>query len=266
VKGIGVRHSLVDFGDIALDVAEEGSGRPILFLHGIETLKAEPPLLGLLAQRARVIAPSHPGFGRTALPDWVDEIDDLSYLYLDLLDRLDFRETILVGVSMGGWIAAEMAIRSTHRLSHLVLASPFGLKIGDRETRDFPDIFALPPEEVSRLIWHDRALAPDLLTLPEDEAEQLLKHQEAAALYLWEPYLHHPKLRQRLGRVNVPTLVLRGAFDGLVSAAHARAFCAAIPGALYETLPDAGHVPEHEQPALLADHILRFAGLASAKR
>jgi pimeloyl-ACP methyl ester carboxylesterase len=261
-----VQHSFLDFGDIALELAEGGSGRPILFLHGIEKLRAEPPLLGLLARGARVIAPSHPGFGRTALPDWVDEIDDLSYLYLDLLERLDLRETILVGVSMGGWIAAEMAIKSTHRLSHLVLVSPFGLKIGDRETRDFPDIFALPPEDVSRLIWHDRALAPDLLTLPEDDAEQLLKHQEAAALYLWEPYLHHPKLARRLARVSVPTLVLRGAFDGLVSEAHARAFCAAIPGARYEALPSAGHVPEYEQPALLADHILRFAGLATTAR
>ncbi len=261
-----MQQSFLDFGDIALELAEEGSGRPILFLHGIEKLKAEPPLLGLLARRARVIAPSHPGSGQTPLPEWVDEIDDLSYLYLDLLERLDLNDTILVGLSMGGWIAAEMAIRCTHRVSHLVLVSPFGLKIGDRETRDFPDIFALPPEEVSRLLWHDRTLAPDLLTLPEDEAEQLPKHQEAAALYLWEPYLHHPKLARRLARVNVPTLVLRGAYDGLVSEAHARAFCAAIPGARYETLPDAGHVPEYEQPILLADHILRFAGLAGATR
>jgi pimeloyl-ACP methyl ester carboxylesterase len=266
VRGIGVRHYLLELGDITLDVAEEGSGRPILVLHGIEKLKAEPPLLSLLARKARVIAPSHPGFGRSALPEWVDEIDDLSYLYLDLLERLDLRETILIGLSMGGWIAAEMAIRSTHRLSHLILVSPFGLKIGDRETRDFPDIFAIPPDEVRWLVWHDRALAPDLLTMPEEDAEQLLKQQEAAALYLWEPYLHHPKLGRRLSRVNVPTLVLRGAFDGLVSEAHARAYCAAIPGARYEPLPDAGHVPEHEQPALLAEHILRFAGLANATR
>ncbi len=125
----------------------------------------------------------------------------------------------------------------------------------------FPDVFALPPDEVSRLRWHDRALAPDLATLPDHAAEQLLRHQEAAALFLWEPYMHNPKLRRRLHRIRIPTLVLRGAFDGLVSEAYARAYCAAIPGARFATLADAAHVPEYERPVELADHVLRFAGL-----
>jgi pimeloyl-ACP methyl ester carboxylesterase len=252
---------LPDVDGIALEIHESGTGRPIVVLHGAETLEAEPPLHALLARHGRVIAPMHPGFGKSPLPDWLDSIDDLSFLYLDLLDRLGLSDVVLVGSSMGAWIAAEMAVKSSHNLSHLVLISAIGIKIGDRETRDFPDIFALPPDEVSRLIWHDRALAPDFSTLPDETAEQLLRHQEAAALFLWEPYMHNPKLRRRLLRIRIPTLVLRGAFDGLVSEAYARAYCAAIPGARYATLPDAGHVPEYEQPAALAEHILRFAGL-----
>jgi len=253
--------SLPGLDDVALDLSESGTGPPIVVLHGIEKLGTEPPLHALLARGGRVIAPAHPGFGGSLLPAWIDSIDDLSYLYLDLLDWLDLNDVILVGSSMGGWIAAEMAVKCCRRLSHLVLVSPFGIKVGDRETRDVPDIFALSPDEVSRLIWHDRARAPDIASLPDDAAEQLLRHQEAAALFLWEPYMHNPKLQRRLHRISVPTLVLRGEFDGLVSEANARAYCAGIPGASYAMLAGAGHVPEYERPADLAAHILGFAGL-----
>jgi pimeloyl-ACP methyl ester carboxylesterase len=256
-----VQQSFLELDDLSLELTQGGSGPPIVVLHGIEKLATDPPLFDLLARRARVIAPSHPGFGRSPLPDWIDAVDDLSYLYLDLLDKLDLRGVVLIGLSIGGWIAAEMAVKSTHRLSRLVLVAPFGIKPGGRETRDVPDIFALPPDEVSRLMWHDRALAPDPLTMPDDAAEQLLKHQEAAALYLWEPYMHNPKLPRRLHRIDVPTLVLRGASDRLVSVAHVQAYCDRIPNARIETLAGAGHVPEYEQPALLADRILRFADL-----
>ena len=260
-----MERSFLTLGGIALELAQGGSGTPIVVLHGFEKLAGDPPLFDMLARNARVIAPSHPGFGGSPLPDWIDAIDDLSYLYLDLLDTLDLREVVLVGFSMGGWIAAEMAVKCVHRLTHLVLVSPLGVKPGGRESRDMPDIFALAPDEVGGLIWHDRALAPHLATMPDDAAEQLLKQQEAAALYLWEPYMHDPKLRRRLHRVGVPTLVLRGTADGLVSEAHARAFCAGLPNARYEPLPDAGHVPEYEQPEALAERILGFAGLAAGR-
>ena len=259
-----MQKSFLDLDEISLELTQGGDGPPIVVLHGIEKLAHDPPLFELLGHRARIIAPSHPGFGRSSLPDWIDGVDDLSYLYLDLLDRLALSDIVLVGLSLGGWIAAEMAVKSSHRLARLVLVSPLGVKPGGRETRDIPDIFALPPDEASHLIWQDRALAPDLMTMPEDAAEQLLQQQEAAALYLWEPYMHNPKLPRRLHRIAVPTLVLRGARDRLVSEAHVRAYCARIPDARSETLADAAHVPEYEQPALLADRILRFAGLMPA--
>jgi pimeloyl-ACP methyl ester carboxylesterase len=244
-----------------LDVIERGHGRPILVLHGFETLGSEPPLYRMVAERARVVAPSHPGYGASPLPDWIDSVDDLSYLYLDLVAELDLADIVLVGLSLGAWIAAEMAVKCAHRLSRLVLVSPLGIKVGNRETRDIPDVFALAPDEVRRLLWHDRGLAPDWATIPEAEGELLLRQQEAAALYLWEPYMHNPKLRRRLGRIGVPTLVLRGESDGLVSQEYAEAYCAAIRGARLETLAGCGHVPEYEQPAALAAAIARFAGL-----
>ena len=251
-------------GDVSLEIAEAGSGPPLLLLHGIAGPLGETSLFRLLARHARVIAPSHPGYGGSPLPDWIDRIDDLAYLYLDLIDKLGLREVCLVGCSLGGWVAAEMAVKSTQHLARLVLVDSFGIKIGDRETRDIPDIFALHPDEVSALIWHDRKLAPDLAAMSDEAIERVVRDQEAAALYLWEPYMHNPKLRRWLRRIGAPTLVLRGAHDGLVSAPYAQAMADAIPGARLETIAGAGHVPEFEQPQILAERVQRFLGLVGA--
>src|SRR5262245_35905069 len=139
---------------IRLDLVERGQGRPLLWLHGEEGLDADAPFLERLATVGRVIAPTHPGFGRSPDADGIDTVDDLSYLYLDLLAERA-RDAVVIGASLGGWIAAALAVKSTARLSRLVLVAPVGIKVGDRETRDIPDIWALEPDEVLRLTWAD---------------------------------------------------------------------------------------------------------------
>lgn len=94
-----------------------------------------------------MLAPTHPGYGRSPDAGAIDTIDDLAYLYLDLLAERDLRDTVVIGASFGGWIAAEMAVKSTGRIGRVVLVAPMGIKVGDRETRDIPDIFALHPDE-----------------------------------------------------------------------------------------------------------------------
>ena len=113
----------------------------------------------------------------------------------------------MVGSSLGGWIAAEMAVKCSDRFSGLVLVAPLGIKVGDRETRDIPDIFALPPDEVTRLQYRDPAQAAvDHGTLSDDQLTVIARNREATALYAWEPYFHNPKLRQWLHRIKLPTL------------------------------------------------------------
>jgi pimeloyl-ACP methyl ester carboxylesterase len=245
---------------VRLEVVERGQGRPILYLHGEDGLDPGAPFLDRLAAHGRVLAPSHPGFGHSPDVASIDCIDDLSYLYLDLLADRDLRDVTVVGSSMGGWIAAEMAVKCSDRFSGLVLVAPLGIKVGDRETRDIPDIFALPPDEVARLQYRDPAKAAvDHGRLSDDQLTVIARNREATALYAWEPYFHNPKLRQWLHRITLPTMLLWGADDRFVTAAYyGDAYRTAIPGARFEMIAGAGHFPHVEEPAALVARIGAF--------
>ena len=245
---------------IRLEVLERGGGRPILWLHGEEGVDPESPFIDLLAAHGRVIAPSHPGFGHSPESDRIDSVDDLAYLYLDLLAAHDLRAAVVIGASLGGWIAAEMAVKCTARLGRLVLVAPLGIKVGDRETRDIPDIFALDSEEVLALQYADPARAVvDYTALSEDRVTVIARNREAVALYGWEPYFHDPKLPQRLHRVDVPTLLLWGAQDRFITANYyGAAYRAAIPGARLLTIDGAGHFPHLERPEAFAERVAAF--------
>lgn len=252
--------SVITVHGVALEVVERGQGRPILVLHGEDGLDPSSPFLNLLATTGRVIAPSHPGYGHSPDVDYIDTVDDLAYLYLDLLTEQNLRDVVVIGCSFGGWIAAEMAVKSTERLSQLILVAPLGIKVGDRETRDIPDIFALPPTEILRLKYYDPSRAVvDYTTLSDDELTVIARNREATALYAWEPYFHNPKLRKRLHRVNVPTLLLWGANDRFVTPGYyGHAYREALPGARLELIERAGHLPHIEQPEACVERIRLF--------
>jgi pimeloyl-ACP methyl ester carboxylesterase len=247
-------------GGVPLSYLDLGAGAPILVLHGAGGLPPDAPFLGGLAKLGRVIAPTHPGFGRAELPDWIDSIDDLAYIYLDLLDALDLHDVTVIGFSLGGWIAAEIATKSTARIARLILVDAVGIKISDRLTRDVTDIFATEPAELLRLTFHDPSKAPDLSALSDEAVELIARNREASALYTWEPYAHNPKLVRRLHRIDVPVLLLWGESDGIVTPAYGRAYAERIPGARFEVIAGAGHVPQIEQPEAFVASVARFLG------
>jgi pimeloyl-ACP methyl ester carboxylesterase len=248
---------------VALEVTERGRGRALLFLHpGHPSGRLDPraPVLDRLAQSFRVVAPTHPGFGRTDAPAWMNSIDDLAYLYLDLLDALDVEDAVLVGASLGGWIAAEMAVKSTARIARLILANPVGIKVGSRETRDIADIYSLLDKDIAQLAYADPRLGtPDRANLSDDDYLFMARSREATARYGWSPYLHDPKLKGRLHRIRIPTLVLWGTADRIASEDYGRAYAAAIPGARFTPIEGAGHFPHREQPERFAQAVLAFA-------
>src|SRR5262249_21080167 len=253
--------SMVVVNGIRVEVVERGSGRPLLFLHPGIGIEPTACVLDCLADGARLVAPSHPGFGRSEVPKWMSTVDDLAYFYLDLLESLDLSDVILVGASLGGWIAAAIAVKSTERLGHLVLANPVGIKVADRETRDIIDIFALTDAELAERTFFDPKVGTrDYATMPDAEVMIAARNREATARFAWSPYMHDPKLVHRLHRIRIPTLFLWGAHDRILSEPYGRAYCAAVPGARFELIERAGHFPHLEQPEELARRVLAFAG------
>jgi pimeloyl-ACP methyl ester carboxylesterase len=243
-----------------VDLIEQGAGRPILFLHAENGIEPALAAIGELAKGARVIAPTHPGFGSSELPKGMRSIDDLSYFYLDLLDQLDLQDLTVVGVSLGAWIAAEIAVKSSARFARLVMANAVGVKVGDRETRDIVDIFALTEKEFIDIAYSDPARGTrDYTSLPDVEVLAAARAREATARLAWNPYFHNPRLKSRLHRIHIPTLFLWGAQDRMLTEAYGRAYAALIAGARFELIDRAGHFPDCEQPKAFADKVLAFA-------
>jgi pimeloyl-ACP methyl ester carboxylesterase len=248
-----------------IELVERGDGRPILFLHPGIGIDANAPVLDALARGGRVIAPSHPGFGASQLPKGMSTVDDISYFYLDLLDQLDLDDILVVGVGLGGWIAAEIAVKDCSRFSQLVMANAIGVKIGDRETRDIVDIWSLMPAEFNTLAYFDpKAGERDYKALPEQESLIAARNREAHARVAWSPYMHNPKLKHRLHRIKLPTLFLWGTADRILSETYGRGYGALIPGAKFETIERAGHFPHLEQPEEFARRVLAFAEVPQA--
>src|SRR5215471_1215733 len=253
--GGGVRNSTIAIAGAALELFESGAGAPMLFLHGCDGFDPAGRYAAKLSEQARLLAPSHPGFGTSGLPDWVTEVDDLAYIYLELLDHLRLATVDLVACSIGGWIAAEMATKAPHRFRRIVLSAPVGVKTGPTDRLDIPD------EKLAALMFHDPANGRlDAAAIPDAELAIRLRNRETLALLAWEPYMHNPKLRHRLHRVDCPVLFLRGESDGLVSDTYLRRYAALLPNARCATIAAAGHAPEVEQPDAFTARIAAFLG------
>jgi len=254
-----LKTSVVKLAGIDVELFEAGSGNPLLWLHGGNGFEPAQPFVKPFAERRRLIVPSHPGFGRSGLPDWLDNPDDIAHLYLELLDRLGVARAEIVGCSVGGWIAAEMATKAPERFSKLVLVGPAGVKVGAGDKLDIPDIWALPQEDVNKLLFHDpERMKMDPAKFSDEQLTVMLRNRETLALLTWEPWMHNPKLKHRLHRVKAPALFVRGASDGLISQAYLEAYAKLLPAARLATIAVAGHAPHLEQPAAFAAAVLSF--------
>jgi pimeloyl-ACP methyl ester carboxylesterase len=247
-----------------LELRVAGSGRPILFLPAGLWLASDAAFVGDLARLGRVTAPVYPGFGATPAPNHLHSADDLSYLYLDLVEHMLSSDTsaygvVVVGASLGAFIALQMAVKSSARISGLALVGPTGVKAGGREARDYVDLFAHTDAELCELAFTDaNRFRVDLPELPEAAVTERVRARESLARYVWQPYMHDPKLAGRLHRIAAPTLVLRGAADRIVAPACADLLASKVAGARLEAIAGAGHLPHVEQPAATLGSLEKF--------
>lgn len=256
----GSQTSIVTLGGIEIEVERRGKGAPLLVFYGEEALELESPVLDALARTHELIIPSPPGFGHSGRPDWMTGVDDLAYVGLDLVDHFKLHGAAAIGFGLGGWLALEMATKQNFA-SKLVVVDPFGVKIGGPLDRDIQDIWTLHPATVEKLKWHDATKAKrDFAAMSEDQLSVVARNTESFARFCWEPYMHNPRLRQRLHRVAAPTLFVWGAQDGIITPDYGRAYAALVKGARFETIADAGHYPHLEQPDAFLKIVAPFIG------
>lgn len=250
---------MIDVAGLEIELERRGNGPPLLLLQGEEARESKLPMIDELARDFEVLIPSPPGFGGSPASERISTIDDIAYLYLDLLEQRDLKDVAVLGFSLGGWIAAEVATKTCDRIGKLVLVGPYGIKIGGIFDRDIADIYMLSPDEVVRRMFSDPEKAKiDYTAMSDDELEIVVRNRAATAAYCWEPYMHNPRLAQRLHRISVPTLLIWGANDGIVTPDYGRAYAERIPGARFESVSAAAHLPQLEQPDAFMNIVRSF--------
>ncbi|MET8942146.1 alpha/beta hydrolase [Streptomyces sp. NPDC004542] len=244
--------------DVTVDLHGE-QGHPFLLLHGGGGPQTVTPFAALLAgQRpARVFTPVHPGFDGTLRPEWLTDVTTLAQVYAHLLDVLDLRDVCVVGNSIGGWTAAELAALGSDRISSVVLVNAVGVEVPGHPVAD---IFSLTPVELSRLSFHDPSKSRFDPGAPT-EAQRAVMAANRAALQVYSgPHaMADPTLTGRLAEVTHPTLVAWGASDRVVDAGYGRAYAGAVPGAEFRLLEGTGHLPQSETPEQLLPVVWDFA-------
>jgi pimeloyl-ACP methyl ester carboxylesterase len=240
---VSFRESFVEVAGCRVRLRRAGAGEPLLFLHGASGAPVILPFMEKLAQRFDVLVPEHPGYGQSDEPEWLENIHDVAYFYLDFLKSLDLRNITLVGSSMGGWIAMEMAVRDTSRIKSLVLVSPAGVAAPGAPPAD---IFLMAPEDLVRSLFHDPKLAEARLAQPLD-VDLALKNGHTTARLAWEPRLHDPHLPKWLHRIDVPVKIVWGRQDRILPVGIADELKRRMPKAQVHVLENCGHLPHAEK-------------------
>ncbi len=198
-----------------------------------------------------MLLPEHPGFGEAERPDWLDTVLDLAYCHLEVLDRLGLSGVHLLGESLGGWVAAELAALAPERFRSLTLIAPLGLDVPG-----MPDVFIM-----NRDRWREVTRFAPPQAEPEPSINQLIQESRVKATLArvgWNPYLNDPRLANWLHRAAMPALIVWGAEDRLVPAATADRWASLLRGARTNVIPQAGHFPALEQPQSTAEAVLAF--------
>ena len=252
---------MIQIDQTELTFSDIGSGRPFLILHGGGGPLTVTPFAELLAstQSARVITPTHPGFAGTPRTESTRTVRDLAKLYVDLVAKLDLSDVTVVGNSVGGWIAAEMALLDTSRVGRFVLVDAVGIQV---EGHPIIDFFSLTPRQIAEASYHDPdRYGIDPTKLPPEAQKAMAANRAALTSYSGQA-MSDPTLAQRLGAVTRPVLVLWGDADRIVDADYGRAWARAIPGAEFDLLTETGHLPQLESPQKLLEAIWAFGSSA----
>jgi pimeloyl-ACP methyl ester carboxylesterase len=231
----------------AMKINERGEGRNVLVLHGGGGPFTMTTLVQHLSEKAHVIAPTYPGWDGTPRPESLDDVAKLADECSKYLDERDLKDVTVVGSSIGGWVAAELALRDeAQRLSGVVIINGLGVDIPGQP---ITNVTGFTPPELAKVAYYDPAKFLASLPPPSPERLAVIKaNQAATALFAGKTYGYDPTLLGRLKGIHAPTLVVWGDSDKIVTVDYGRAYAGAIPRASFEVIHDAGHLPWLEQP------------------
>ncbi len=266
MASIEPREEIVTVGSTKVHTLIGGRGDPLVVLHGAGGNRGWRRWMATLADRYTIYAPTHPGFGASDGAEWMEDIGDLAGFYLWFLDTVGLERPHLLGHSIGGWTAAEMAVIAPRAIERLILVAPAGLK---PEHGEILDIFYHTPADVSRMGVHDPATIPEwdeLFGRPPtpEQAELAVRNREMAARITWRPYMYNPRLAHFLPRAVMPTLVVWGREDRIVPVVCGEQYCRFLPNASLLVLGQCGHQPGLEQPDTFASLVDQFLSASSA--
>jgi pimeloyl-ACP methyl ester carboxylesterase len=251
------RDTTVTVRDRQIRLWRAGKGQPLLYVHDT-FCPTWLPVHDTLAQHYDVLFPMHPGCAGSGDLEGIDDMGDLVFHYLDVCATLGVERPVVLGASLGGWLAAEWAIRYPDMLRALVLVDALGLRV---PTAPATDVLRLDPAQLRPVLFAvpDAALAQTLIPdVPApDTLEALLRARQTLARFAWQ-FPDNPKLARYLYRIKTPTLIVWGAQDGVISTAHAQAYLRGIPGAELTVLPQCAHLPLVEQPEACGRVILQY--------
>jgi pimeloyl-ACP methyl ester carboxylesterase len=244
------RVDTLDLPGYGVSFSRSGIGQPILFLHSELGLRGSDAFISRLSELGCVYVPAHPGYEVARRPAFMNSVDDLAYLYLDFIEALELEDVVLVGTSVGAWIAAEIATKASPRIASAAFISPVGIRAPKGAGSAIFDIFGVHWGDFEALAFLDQSKIP---ALDSDEAySRMALACEATALFTWSPYMHNPKLLSRLHRIQQPTLCVWGAGDRIVGRDYVERFAESLPKSRFVSVELAGHFPHIEQPGQVA--------------
>jgi pimeloyl-ACP methyl ester carboxylesterase len=256
----GYTDELVEVAETKLHLLRGGQGEPLLVLHGASGNRGWLLYLQALAQRFQVIVPDHPGFGTSDRPEWIDSIADLACFYLWALEDLGLSRVRVIGFSMGGWLAAEMAVMCPQLFERLILVGAAGVKPTQGE---IADIFLMSPQELTAKMFHDPKQAPEYEQLygrepTPEEQDVFTRNREMAARIAWKPYMHAPRLPSLLHRLRLPTLIVWGQQDAIVPVNCGEVYHHHVRGSRLVIMEQCGHSPQVEKPQDFLNIVTEF--------
>lgn len=225
-----------------------GTGEALVYLHGAAGGGRWLPGLDALSRHYTVYAPEHPGFGKSDDLPSVDNMTDLAFFYLDFLDQMNIESAIVVGSSLGGWLALELAVIAPQHVKKMILLDSAGIRVEGVTIKN--QIFLMQPEEVLQALYLDKSIAEQIAkisTADPEAAEMAGRNRRMAARLAEHPYFHNPKLRKRLHRVKMPVLVMWGEKDEIFPINHAYEFIKILPDVVLSVIANCGHLPLQEK-------------------